>query len=48
MNTTGQMGAAVGYASSLCKKYNTNPRGIYLNHLSELKKLIDESDKNKI
>ncbi|MBP7732042.1 MAG: FAD-dependent oxidoreductase [Bacteroidales bacterium] len=47
MNTTGQMGAAVGYAASLCKKYKTNPRGIYLNHISELKKLIDESDNNK-
>jgi hypothetical protein len=40
MNTTGQMGVAVGYAASLCKKYNTNPRGIYISHLDELKKLI--------
>lgn len=42
MNTTGQMGVAVGYAASLCRKYNTNPRGIYLNHIEELKKLIDD------
>jgi hypothetical protein len=43
MNTTGQMGVAVGYAASLCRKYNTNPRGVYLNHIDELKKLIDET-----
>jgi len=40
MNTTGQMGVAVGYAASLCKKYNTNPRGIYFSHIDELKNLI--------
>jgi hypothetical protein len=40
MNTTGQMGVAVGYAASLCKKYNTNPRGIYFSHIDELKSLI--------
>jgi len=40
MNTTGQMGVAVGYAASLCKKYNTTPRGVYENHISELKKMI--------
>ncbi len=43
MNTTGQMGVAVGYAASLCKKYNTNPRGIYEKHLDELKSLIFNS-----
>ena len=36
MNTTGQMGVAVGYAASLCKKYNTSPRGVYENHITEL------------
>jgi hypothetical protein len=41
MNTTGQMGVAVGYASSLCKKYNTNPRGVYISHIDELKNLIN-------
>jgi hypothetical protein len=40
MNTTGQMGVAVGYAASLCKKYNTNPRGVYSLHIEELKSLI--------
>jgi hypothetical protein len=40
MNTTGQMGVAVGLAASLCKKYNVNPRDIYQEHIPELKKLI--------
>jgi hypothetical protein len=40
MNTTGQMGVAVGYAASLCKKYKTNPRGVYKSHIEELKNLI--------
>ena len=40
MNTTGQMGVAVGYAASLCKKYKTYPRGVYLSHIEELKNLI--------
>ena len=40
MNTTGQMGVATGYAASLCKKYNTSPRGVYPTHIDELKKLI--------
>jgi len=43
MNTTGQMGIAVGYAASLCKKYGTDPRGIYESHISELKNLIESS-----
>lgn len=41
MRTTGQMGAAVGLAASLCKKYNVNPRDIYTNHLKEYLDLID-------
>jgi len=45
MHTTGQMGVAVGYAASLCRKYSTNPRGVYLNHIEELKKLIDDCSK---
>jgi hypothetical protein len=40
MNTTGQMGVAVGYAAFLCTKYLTDPRGVYKNHISELQKLI--------
>jgi hypothetical protein len=40
MNTTGQMGVAVGYAASLCKKYGTDPRGVYTGHIKELQNLI--------
>ena len=40
MNTTGQMGVAVGYAASLCKKYKTDPRGVYKDHIDELRNLI--------
>lgn len=40
MRTTGQMGAAVGYAASLCKKYNVEPRAIYNTYLDEYMKLI--------
>ena len=42
MNTTGQMGVATGYAASLCKKYNTSPRGVYQTHLKELLRLIED------
>jgi len=44
MNTTGQMGVAVGYAASLCKKYKTDPRGVYAHHIEELRKLIQVKD----
>lgn len=44
MRTTGQMGAAVGYAASLCKKYNISPRELYLKHLEEYMKLILSSN----
>jgi hypothetical protein len=40
MNTTGQMGVAVGYAASLCRKYNSSPRGVYKDHIGELQELI--------
>lgn len=42
MRTTGQMGAAVGFAASLCKKYKVNPREIYTDHLQEYMQLIDD------
>jgi hypothetical protein len=47
MNTTGQMGCAVGYAASICHKHNVLPRDIYLSHINELKELIINSNKNK-
>jgi hypothetical protein len=40
MNTCGQMGIAVGYAASLCKKYKENPRAVGKDHIKELRKLI--------
>ncbi|MCP4262883.1 MAG: FAD-dependent oxidoreductase [Planctomycetes bacterium] len=39
MRTCGMMGELVGMAASLCKKYNTDPRGVYQNHLSRLKQI---------
>ncbi|MDL5511642.1 FAD-dependent oxidoreductase [Arenibacter sp. M-2] len=41
MRTTGQMGAAVGFAASLCKKYEVNPRDIYTGYLEEYMDLIE-------
>jgi hypothetical protein len=41
MRTTGQMGAAVGLAASICKKYNANPRDVYQSHLKEYLELIE-------
>lgn len=40
MRTTGIMGEVVGMAASIAAKNNTNPRGVYNNHLDELKKLM--------
>jgi FAD dependent oxidoreductase len=45
MKTTGQMGIATGYAASLCKKYQTDPSGIYEKHIDELRKLIGYTTK---
>jgi len=41
MRTTGQMGAAVGIAASVCKKYNVTPREVYQSHLKEYLNLIE-------
>ena len=41
MRTTGQMGAAVGFAASICKKYKVNPRDIYEKYLEEYMQLIE-------
>ena len=38
--TTGMMGEAVGMAASLCKEHNTDPRGVYQQHLDEFKQLL--------
>ena len=42
MRTTGMMGEVVGMAASLCKRHGINPRGVYHNHLPELKLLMEE------
>jgi len=43
MNTCSQMGIATGYAASLCKKYNADPRTIGKEHIKELRKMIGYS-----
>jgi hypothetical protein len=42
MRTTGQMGAAVGLAASLCKKYEVSPRDIYTGYLEEYLDVIEK------
>jgi len=34
------MGEIVGIAASLCKKHDTTPRGVYLNHLGEFMDMV--------
>lgn len=48
MRTTGQMGAAVGFAAALCKKYDVNPREIYTGYLEEYLALIERQKFEKI
>jgi arylsulfatase A-like enzyme len=40
MRTCGMMGEIVAMAASICKKHDTDPRGVYQNHLDELKALM--------
>ena len=42
MRTTGIMGEVVGMAASVAAKHNTSPRGVYQNHLEELKTLMEK------
>jgi len=42
MRTTGMMGEVVGMAASVAAKQKTTPRGVYLNHLGELKALMEK------
>lgn len=42
MRTTGMMGEVVGMAASIATKNKTNPRGVYQNHLEELKALMNK------
>ena len=47
MRTTGQMGAAVGFAASICKKYSINPRAVYEKYLEEYMNLIETQQQLK-
>lgn len=48
MRTTGQMGAAVGLAAAICKKYDITPREVYEKHLKEYMDLImSQKDEEK-
>ena len=42
MRTHGMMGEVVGMAASLCKKHGCDPRGVYTDHLAELKALMEK------
>lgn len=42
MRTTGMMGEVVGMAASICFKNNCNPRGVYTDHLDQLKALMQK------
>jgi hypothetical protein len=44
MRTTGQMGAAVGLAASVCKKHSANPRDVYTSYLDEYLELIEKQN----
>ena len=41
MRTCGAMGEIVGMAASLCKQHDCDPRGVYQQHLDELKELME-------
>ena len=40
MRTTGMMGEVVGIAAAVARKHNTTPRGVYQQHLDELKQAM--------
>jgi len=42
------MGAAVGLAASLCKKYDISPRALYKGYLNEYLNLIEDQKYIKI
>ena len=42
MRTTGMMGEVVGMAAYIATKHKINPRGVYKNHLEELKTLMNK------
>jgi len=42
MRTCGMMGEIVGRAASICMRHETTPRGVYSEHLAELKTLMEK------
>ena len=40
MRTHGMMGEVVGMAASICRRYGCDPRGVYTDHLDELKAMM--------
>lgn len=46
MRTTGMMGEVIGMAASVCKQHNTDPRGVYTNHLEDLIQLMQKGTGN--
>ena len=40
MRTGGCMGEIVGMAAAICRRHDTSPRGVYAEHLAELKELM--------
>ena len=40
MRTLGMVGEVVGMAASICKRHDVDPRGVYTDHLDELKALM--------
>ncbi len=48
MRTTGQMGAAVGYAASVCQKYGIDPRDVFLSRLDEYMRLVKNSSTDEV
>lgn len=47
MRTTGQMGAAVGFAAAICHKYKANPRDVYEKYLQEYMGVIAQQQEIK-
>jgi len=46
MRTGGMMGEVVGMAASLCKAHQATPRGVYVDHLADLKTLVTQGMRN--
>jgi hypothetical protein len=48
MATGGLMGEVLGRAASICKKYDTDPRGVYQQYLNEFKQLLQTPTKVQV